>query len=109
MAIAGVTERLSHGESAWFARGKRLFAMFADRHHDDRIAFWCAAGPGVQEMLIASSPDKFFRPPYVGPKGWVGMYLDGVVDWEEVTGIVEEAHRTVLEQMMLASQKRRLR
>jgi hypothetical protein len=84
LALPEVEERLSHGEPAWFVRGKRLFVTFADRHHDDRVACWCAASPGAQEALVAHAPERFFRPPYVGHRGWLGVYLDVPVDWGEV-------------------------
>jgi len=95
MALPEVQERPSHGEPAWFVQGKKLFLMFANHHHDDRLAFWCAAPPGVQEALVSSEPTKFFRPPYVGVRGWVGVYLDVPVDWEEVADIVGEAFKCV--------------
>lgn len=95
-----VEERLSHGEPTWFYRGKRSFVMFADHHHDDRLAFWCAAPPGVQESLVIERPEAFFRPPYVGTRGWLGVYLDVPVDWVEIAGIVEDAYE------MVASKKR---
>lgn len=94
-ALPQVEERLSHGEPAWFFKGKKLFVMFADHHHDDRLAFWCAAPMGAQEAMIASDPAKYFRPPYVGVKGWFGVYLDVEVDWSEIEGIVDEAYETV--------------
>ncbi len=95
LAQPDVTERLSHGEPSWFA-GKRQFAMFANRHHDDRVAFWCAAPPGAQEPLVESEPARFFRPPYVGGRGWVGVYLDVEdVDWERIAEVVEAAHLAV--------------
>ena len=90
-----VEERLSHGEPTWFFRGKRSFAMFADHHHDDRLAFWCAAPPGIQESLISEDDTKYFRPPYVGPRGWVGVYLDVEVDWDAVAGIIEGAYHFI--------------
>lgn len=93
MALPEVTERLSHGEPTWFVR--KSFAMFADHHHDDRLAFWCAAPPGAQEAMVASDPKRFFRPPYVGPRGWLGVYLDVDVDWDEVAEIVREAYLVV--------------
>ncbi|MFI6504663.1 MmcQ/YjbR family DNA-binding protein [Nonomuraea typhae] len=89
------TERLSHGEPAWFVRGKKTFVMFADHHHDDRLGFWCAAPPGVQQELVAEDPGRFFRPPYVGHRGWLGVYLDVEVDWAEVAEIVTDAYRVV--------------
>jgi len=88
-----VTEKLSHGEPTWFVR--KSFVMFADHHHDDRLAFWCAAPPGVQEALVAAHPERFFRPPYVGSRGWLGVYLDVPVDWDEIAGLVEDAYDVV--------------
>ena len=86
---------MSHGEPAWFVAGKRQFAVLANHHHDDRVAFWCAAPPGVQEALVSAEEDRFFRPPYVGHRGWIGVYLDIEVDWQEIEGIVKTAHQTV--------------
>jgi hypothetical protein len=95
LRLPGVTERLSHGEPAWFAGGK-LFATTADHHHDDRLSLWCAAPLGAQEALIAAAPERFFRPPYVGHRRWLGVYLDmEVVDWEELAAILEGAYRQV--------------
>ncbi len=92
LAFPDVEERLSHGEPSWFIRGKRQFVMFANRHHDDRVAFWCDAPPGAQEALVSSAPERFFVPPYVGGRGWLGVYLDVPVDWSEMTAIVRDAH-----------------
>ena len=101
LALPEATERISHGEPTWFV-GK-VFVMFAGRHHDDRVAFWCAAQPGVQEALVASGPRRFFRPPYVGGRGWVGVYLDVPgVDWAEVAELVVEAYRTVAPRRLVA-------
>jgi predicted DNA-binding protein (MmcQ/YjbR family) len=68
---------------------------YADRHHDDRRGFWCAAPPGLQEEKVRSDPERFFRPPYVGHRGWLGVYLDVPVDWDEVAELVEHAYRTI--------------
>jgi hypothetical protein len=101
MALPQATEKLSHGEPTWFVR--KVFVMFAGRHHDDRVAFSCAAPPGVQEALVGSDPERFFRPPYVGVRGWLGVYLDVPgVDWEEVAEIVAEAYRTVAPKSLAA-------
>ena len=97
-ALPGVSERLSHGEPAWFVAG-RLFATTADHHHDDRLSLWCAAPLGSQEALVESAPERFFRPPYVGHSGWVGVYLDlEETDWSEVGAILEAAHTQVARQ-----------
>jgi hypothetical protein len=69
-------ERTSHGEPAWFAGDKKMFAMFADHHHDDRLACWIAASPSDQQALVATDPLLWFVPPYVGTRGWVGVFLD---------------------------------
>jgi len=95
-ALPGVTERPSHGEAAWFAANGRQFASFADRHHDDRSAVWCAAAPGAQEQLMEADPGRFFRPPYVGVRGWLGIWLDGrKTDWGRTALLLGEAHEIV--------------
>lgn len=91
-----VSERLSHGTPAWFIRDKKTLAMFADDHHGDgRLGIWCPAFPGVQEELVEQEPDRFFRPPYVGPSGWLGICLDRDVDWDEVREILADSYRKV--------------
>ena len=102
LSLPEVTERLSHGEPTWFVRDKKTFVMFADRHHDDRVAFWCAAPPGAEEAFVSSDSERFFRPPYVGHRGWLGVYLDVPVDWKEVREIVEEAYRVVAPPRLVA-------
>jgi hypothetical protein len=92
MAQPNVTERLSHGEPTWFIRDKKTFVTYADHHHDDRLAFWCAAAPGAQEVLVRSDPGRFFKPPYYGVRGWLGVYLDVPVDWDEVNDLVADAY-----------------
>jgi hypothetical protein len=71
-----VTERESHGEAAWFINEKKNFAAMRDHHHDERVAVVLAAGAGVQAALTANDPKHFFIPPYVGSRGWIGIYLD---------------------------------
>ncbi|MGE0297320.1 MmcQ/YjbR family DNA-binding protein [Pseudonocardia sp.] len=101
LALPEATEKISHGEPTWFVR--KTFATFADHHHDDRLAFWCAAPPGAQEELVASAPGRFFRPPYVGGRGWVGVYLDVPdVDWDEIGELVVDAYRTVAPKRLVA-------
>jgi hypothetical protein len=94
LALPDVTERLSHGEPAWFV-GQRLFLSFADHHHDDRVAFWAAAPDGAQEALVESDPGTYFRPPYVGHRGWIGVYLDVPIDWPSIEMHVRQAHAAV--------------
>ena len=97
LALPEATERLSHGEPTWFVRDKKVFVMYANQHHDDRVGVWCAAPPGVQQSLVEEDPEHFFRPPYVGHRGWVGAYLDvPSVDWDELDGLVGEAHGLIV-------------
>lgn len=89
-----VTERLSHHTPTFFIRDKKvLLHLFEDHHGDDRLAIWCAAPPGAQSELVEQEPERFFVPPYVGHRGWIGVRLDVDPDWDEVTGIVEDAYR----------------
>ena len=101
LALPETTERLSHGEPTWFIRDKKTFVTYTDRHHDDRLAFWCAAPPGAQEALVASEPERYFRPPYVGHRGWFGVYLDVPVDWTEIEEIVIDAYRVIAPKRLL--------
>jgi len=101
LTLPEATERLSHGEPTWFVQGKRVFVMYADHHHDDRLAFWCAAPAGVQEALVGSEPERFFVPPYVGGRGWLGVWLDVPVDWEDVEGLVADAYRMVAPERLI--------
>lgn len=94
------TERLSHGEPGFFVRDKKLFVMLDQHHHGaEHLGFWCAAAPGAQEELIAENPARYFRPPYVGHRGWVGVRLaaEGLADpdWDEIAEIVRDAYRQV--------------
>jgi hypothetical protein len=76
--------------------------MYADRHHDERVAFWAAAPEAVQGQLVALDPEHFFVPPYVGGRGWLGVYLDiGTVDWGHAEQIVEDAYRLVANTRLL--------
>lgn len=95
LALPETTERLSHGEPTWFVRDKKTFVMYADHHHDSRLAFWCAAPDGAQEALVRAYPERFFVPPYVGYRGWLGVWLDVRVDWQEIGELVTDAYRTV--------------
>lgn len=101
-ALPEATEKLSHGEPTFFVR-KKVFAMFANNHHNDgHIAVWLPAPIGIQEMLIASSPKKFFKPPYVGVRGWVGVELNRVGD-EELAFLVQQAWRMIAPKKLQAA------
>ena len=95
LALPATLEKLSHGEPTFFA-GKRTFAMYSNNHHNDgHIAVMIPAEPGRQEELIAANPTIYYRPPYVGPAGWVGINLDRIDD-EELGIHIVEAHRLIM-------------
>jgi hypothetical protein len=103
MGLPEVTERLSHGSPTWFVRGKKTFVMFLNDHHGDgRLAIWCAAPPGVQGELVDEEPERFFVPPYVGHRGWLGVQLDVDVDWDEIAGLAADAYRQVAPKTLAA-------
>ena len=95
LALQGAAEKTSHGSPAFFA-GKQFVMLWHQGHHDhDFPHLWCAAPAGAQEELIASDPERYFRPPYVGHRGWIGLRLDGDVDWDEVAEVCRDAYRVV--------------
>ncbi len=96
LAFPQTSERLSHGAPTFFIRGKKAFLMvLTDHHGDGRFAIWCAAADGVQSMLVDADPERFFVPPYVGHRGWLGVRLDRGFDWDELAGIAEDAYAEV--------------
>ena len=93
-ALPQVTERLSHEEPTFFV-GKKVFAMFANNHRGDgHIAVWVPALPGLQAMLTGVSPETYFKPPYVGVRGWIGIELDCVGD-DELASHIQAAWRLI--------------
>ena len=102
------TEKVSHGEPTFFVR-KKVFAMFANDHHDDgHIAVWIPAPPGLQGILIQSSPKTFFKPPYVGVRGWVGIQLDCISD-EELAAHIRDAWQLIAPKKLKTSARTFLR
>ena len=94
LALPETVEKLSHGEPTFFVK-KKVFAMCSvNHHHDGHIAVTIPAAIGIQEALIKASPKKFYRPPYVGVRGWVGIELDRVGD-EELALHIKEAWRLI--------------
>jgi hypothetical protein len=95
LALPETSERPSHGGPAFFIRNKTCFVMFLDNHHGDgRLAIWCAAPDDVQADLVETDPERFFRPPYVGHLGWLGVQLPGIQE-TELQEICHEAFATV--------------
>jgi predicted DNA-binding protein (MmcQ/YjbR family) len=92
LALPDAGERFSHGEPTWFAGKGKVFAMLDNHHHSSpHLSVWLPQPLGVQESLIDTDSDRFFRPPYVGPSGWVGVVLDTKPDWRMVKGLVRDA------------------
>ena len=93
-ALPETTEKLSHGAPTFFVK-KKVYVMFANNHHNDgHIAVWIPAPLGIQDVLIANDPDAYFKPPYVGVRGWVGVELDRVSD-DVLTSHIREAWRLI--------------
>jgi hypothetical protein len=97
LALPEVSERLSHSAPTWFVRGKSAFVtLWAQGHHDNDFPhLWCAGLPGAQAELAEADPGRYFRPPYVGGRGWLGVRLDGEVDWAEIAELCQDAYRAV--------------
>lgn len=88
-----VVEKEAWGECTFRVAGGKMFAMTDSNHHNSgHLAVWIMAPPTVQENLVGSRPDRFFRPPYVGAKGWVGVRLDPRTDWEALAGILRDGY-----------------
>ena len=92
-----VTERVSHGAPSFFIREKKTLCNFHPHeiHGEYGMSLWAPAPPGVQEQLVEAEPERFYRPPYVGGRGWIGVRLDRDVDWDEIDGIVRDGYRLV--------------
>lgn len=103
MALPEAEERETWDIPTYRIRGK-IFAL--ESAIDDRRAVWCKAQAGSQELLVGADPDRFFVPPYLGHKGWVGMWLDtnshGRVDWKEVTELVRRSYRLIAPKKLVA-------
>jgi hypothetical protein len=106
LALPEVTQRPSHGTPTWFVRDKSSFVtLWPDGHHANHFPhLWCAAPPGSQAELIASAPDRFFRPPYVGHRGWIGLRLDVPgTSWAEIAELCQDAYRVIAPARLVAA------
>lgn len=105
--LEDVTEKLSHSHPTFFVK-KKCFTYFLDNHHGDgRLALWCAAPPGAQQMLVESNPDVYFVPPYVGYQGWVGVRLDKGAAWPEIAAVLENAYETKKAKKVSSARRKR--
>ncbi len=108
LGLPEVTEKLSHGAPTFFVR-KSFLMLWPDGHHGDQFAhLWAAAPPGVQAEVVEAEPDRFFKPPYVGGRGWIGLRLDGRVDWDEVSAVAVDAYRVIAPAKLVAELDRRI-
>ena len=108
LALPETTERPSHGAPTFFVREKRSFATVWDSHHGDgRFALICAAPDGMQAMLVEGDPERFYVPPYVGHRGWIGVRLDRDFDRDEIAGIIEDAYAEVAPPRLIEEARRR--
>lgn len=95
LALPDTSEKVAWGEPTWRVRG-RLFAQLDNHHHGaEHLAVWLPAPLGEQEALVKADPSRFFRPPYVGIRGWIGVRIDGRPSWKQVADLVEQAYRHV--------------
>lgn len=101
LALPETSESLSHGEPTFFVH-KKVFVMFADNHHNDgRIAVWLPVPSGFQTELIEASPEIYFKPPYVGVRGWVGINLDRIGE-DDLRFLVHTAWELIAPKRLLA-------
>jgi predicted DNA-binding protein (MmcQ/YjbR family) len=90
LAYPEASEQAGVGDPS-FKVSDKIFAM--QHRVDDRPSMWCKVPSGVQDILVSSNPERFFVPPYVGHHGWIGIWLDLEIDWDEVADLVEESYR----------------
>lgn len=103
LGLPEATERTSHGSPAFFV-GKQFVMLWPGGHHDHQFPhLWCAAPEGAQGALVAAAGDRYFRPPYVGSRGWIGVRLDGALDWDAVEGLCVDAYRCVAPKRLVAA------
>ena len=103
LALPEAEEKEAWGMPTFRVRGK-LFAHVADNHHGDgRVALWLKPEEGVRDLLVEAAPERFFVPAYVGPRGWVGLRVDGEVDWDEVVNLVEDSWRLIAPKRVVAA------
>ena len=107
LGLPETSERPSHGAPTFFVRGKRSFATVWNNHHDDgRFALICAAPAGMQAALVDADPERFYVPPYVGHRGWIGVRLDRGFDRDEIAGIIEDAFAEIAPPKLVESAQR---
>lgn len=104
LALPEASEEGGVGDPSFKVR-KKIFAM--QHQMDGRMSLWCKAAQGAQNILVGSQPQRFFVPPYVGQHGWIGIWLDGEIDWDEVVDLIQESYRMTAPKRLLALLERR--
>ena len=99
LALPEAVEQEAWGDPTFRVRDK-IFAM--EKRGDGRLSVWCKAPPGSQTVLVGADPERFFVPPYLGHKGWVGMRLDAAPDWDEVVFLVRRSYRLIAPRRLAA-------
>jgi hypothetical protein len=104
LSLPETAERESHGAPSFFIRDKYCFVNYMDNHHDDgRLALWCACPAGMRDGLVTAGPDRYFVPPYVGFRGWIGLRLDRGADWDDVERVIRDAYIAVAPKKLVAA------
>ena len=99
LALPEAVEQEAWGDPTFRVRGK-IFAM--EKRGDGRSSLWCKAPAGSQAVLVGADAERFFVPPYVGNKGWIGMRLDNSPDWDEVAAVVRRSYRLIAPKRLAA-------
>lgn len=99
LALLEAEEKEAWGDPTFRIRDK-IFAM--EKRGDGRISLWCKAPPGSQQVLVGADPERFFVPPYVGGKGWIGVRLDNNPDWDEVRKLVRRSYCMIAPKRLVA-------
>jgi hypothetical protein len=104
LSLPGVEEKPYGVHFTYGVRGKNFANQMNNHHGDGRIAVWCKAPRGTQELLVEADPKRFFVPPYVGPSGWVGARLDVKrVDWSAIRRLIIDAYRMTANRKLIAA------
>lgn len=102
LALPETSEKEAWGGPTFRVKDK-MFAMYMDPHHDDgRVALWCNADAEERDDLVAADPRRFFVPPYMGPRGWLGVRLDKRLGWKRVSSLLEHSYRRTAPKRVLA-------
>jgi predicted DNA-binding protein (MmcQ/YjbR family) len=109
LALGNVVEKEAWGECTFRVVDGSMFAMTDNNHHQSgHVAVWVKAPAMAQEILINSDPARFFKPPYMGHKGWVGVRLQGKADWDHITAILKDGYEMSLPMKKSGSRPRRV-